>query len=98
VFAPLYEMQPATDLPEPVQRLVAQNETAILLVHSEKGASAFAAAVASGTLSNWVGVGISDRAGAPLEPLNLSAIYKADVPNEDGLFAALETALATLSA
>ncbi|MFN3213783.1 MAG: uroporphyrinogen-III synthase [Henriciella sp.] len=98
VFVPLYEMRPATNLPGPVQRLVTQNEPAFVLVHSEKGASAFAAAVAPGSLSNWVGVAISDRASAPLEPLNLSAIYKADIPNEDGLFAALETALATLSA
>ena len=97
-FAPLYEMQPATNLPEPVQRLVTQNETAIVLVHSEKGASAFAAAVAARRLSNWLAVAISDRASAPLEPLDLSAIYKADIPNEDSLFAALETALATLSA
>ncbi|NQY41288.1 MAG: uroporphyrinogen-III synthase [Henriciella sp.] len=98
VFAPIYEMQPARSLPEPVAQLMDQNETSIVLVHSEKGASAFAAQAASRALSNCIGVAISERASQPLERLNLNAIYKAEAPKEDGLFAALEIALATLSA
>ena len=75
-----------------------QNETCIVLVHSEKGAAAFAAQTGSLTPINCIGVAISERASQPLERLNLNAIYTAKAPNEDGLFAALELALATLSA
>ena len=98
VFAPIYEMQPAQFLPESVARLIDRNDACIVLVHSEKGAAAFEALTASPELANCIGVAISDRASQPLERLNLSAIYTAEAPNEDGLFAALENALATLSA
>ena len=63
-----------------------------------EGASAFAALTKTIALTQCISVAISERAGAPLERANLSAIYIADAPNEDGLFAALEGALATLSA
>ena len=98
VFAPIYEMQPARSLPKPVARLFDEQEACIILVHSEKGAAAFEALTTSRALTNCTGVAISARASQPLERLNLSAIYTADAPNEDGLFAALEIALATLSA
>ena len=98
VFAPIYEMQPAQSLPDPVARLIDRNEACIVLVHSEKGAAPFEAPPASRALTNCTGVAISARASQPLERLNLSAIYTAEAPNEDGLFAALEVALATLSA
>lgn len=98
VFAPIYKMQPAQTLPKRVARLLDQNDACIVLVHSEKGASAFAAQTGPQALTNCIGVAISERASQPLERLNLSAIYTAEAPNEDGLFAALEIALATLSA
>ncbi|GAB5455540.1 MAG: hypothetical protein Hens2KO_17690 [Henriciella sp.] len=98
LFAPIYEMLPAQSLPDAVSDLFNQNTQSIVLVHSEKGAKAFAALIDAQALSNCTGVAISDRASGPLEPLNLNAIYIADVPNEDGLFAALQTAFATLSA
>ena len=98
VFAPIYEMQPAQSLPTSVGHLMDQNSTCIVLVHSEKGATAFAAQTRSRALTSCIGVAISERASQPLERLNLSAIYTAEAPNEDGLFAALEIALATLSA
>ena len=98
VFAPIYEMRPARSLPEPVARLIDQNEVCIILVHSEKGAAAFAPLTNTSIISNGIAVAISARASQPLERLNLGAIYTADAPNEDGLFAALESALATLSA
>ena len=98
VFAALYEMRPAISLPEQVAKLLDQNARAIILLHSEKGARAFAALTKARELANCTGVAISERASTPLERSNLSAIYTADTPNEDGLFAALEIALATLSA
>ena len=97
-FAPIYEMVPARALPIKVARALAEPGPAIILVHSEKGASAFANVARHIETSNCVGVAISDRASAPLEPLKLDAIYTAKSPNEDGLFEALGTALATLSA
>lgn len=98
VFAPIYEMRPAQTLLEQVTNLLDKSAKTILLLHSEKGASAFAALTKTIALSQCIGVAISARAVAPLEHANLSAIYIADAPNEDGLFAALEGALATLSA
>ena len=98
VFAPIYEMQPAQSLPTSVGHLMDQNSTCIVLVHSEKGATAFAAQTGSRALTSCIGVAISERASQPLERSKLSAIYTAESPNEDGLFAALEIALATLSA
>ena len=98
IFAALYEMRPAISLPEEVAKLLTQKARTIILLHSEKGASAFAALTKARELANCIGVAISERASTPLERSNLSAIYTADTPNEDGLFAALEIALATLSA
>ena len=91
-------MRPAISLPEEVAKLLTQKARTIILLHSEKGASAFAALTKARELANCIGVAISERASTPLERSNLSAIYTADTPNEDGLFAALEIALATLSA
>lgn len=98
LFAPIYEMQPATDRSPALQAIIEGPSPAILLVHSEKGAAAFAALIGNKRLSHVTGVAISKRAGAPLEPLDLSAIYEASTPNEDGLFDALGAAIATLSA
>lgn len=98
VFSPIYEMLPAQSFPDAVSNLFNQDTQSIILAYSEKGAKAFAALIGAQALNNCTGVAISDRASGPLEPLNLSAIYIADVPNEDGLFAALQKALATLSA
>ena len=98
VFAPLYDMRPARSLPDEVARCLDRNARTIILLHSEKGARAFAALTISRELINCIGVAISDRASGPLERSNLRAIYTAEAPNEDGLFAALEIALATLSA
>ena len=88
----------APSLPEQVASLLDQNARSIILLHSEKGARAFTAITKSRPLRQCIAVAISDRASTPVERSNLSAIYIADAPNEDGLFAALEIALATLSA
>lgn len=98
LFAPIYEMRPATDLSPSLQTIIEGQSPAILLVHSEKGAAAFAALISNKQLPHVTGVAISTRASAPLEPLGLSAIYEASTPNEDGLFDTLRTAIATLSA
>lgn len=98
VFAPLYEMRPADALPSEVTASFEQSDATIILSHSQKGGRAFAELASTNALTNCLGVAISDRASEPLERLNLKAIYTAEAPNEDGLFAALEIALATLSA
>lgn len=98
LFAPLYDMKPAANLPSAVDHVLAQQTPAIVLIHSQKGAEAFANLVGERSISNLIAVGISDAACEPVTRLDLKALYVADVPNEDGLFDALQTAIATLSA
>ena len=97
-FAGLYEMRPATELPSDVQDLVHRKAPAILLIHSNKGATAFANLLPSQTYETWIGVGISKQATGPLQSLQLQATFLAEIPNEDGLLSALHEAIATLSA
>jgi uroporphyrinogen-III synthase len=98
LFAPLYDMKPAETLASEVDQLMARHDPAIVLIHSQKGAEAFANLVAERSVSNLITVGISNAACKPMTRLGTGAIYVADAPNEDGLFAALQTAIATLSA
>ncbi len=97
-FAPLYEMQPAKQLPTAVLDLIAHDKSAIILIHSAKGAEAFASMIASHGLQIAALVAISAPASRPLANLAIDRIFIADVPNEDGLLNALERAIATLSA
>lgn len=97
-FAPLYEMRPASALPPAVSEILAREQTAIVLVHSQKGAAAFAELVSDRPKDALIAVAISEPASEPLKPLDLQAIHFADAPNEDGLFSALHAAIATLSA
>ena len=98
LFAPLYDMKPAASWPSAIDQLMAQQAPAIVLIHSQKGAEAFANLVAERSVSNFIIVGISDAACRPMAQSGSSAIHVADAPNEDSLFAALQTAIATLSA
>ena len=97
-FVPLYRMQPASTVAGSLTEILEQNRPAMVLIHSAKGASAFADLLGREDLKAWTAVGISEPACAPLASLKLDAIYTAETPNEDGLFEALERALATLSA
>ncbi|MEM9569909.1 MAG: uroporphyrinogen-III synthase [Pseudomonadota bacterium] len=96
-FAPLYEMRPAEGLPDEVSSLIRARAPSVLLIHSAKGAAALAAL--SETLpDSWRLAAISAQAAAPLAAHFVARTFLAEAPNEDGLMAALDTAIATLSA
>lgn len=97
-FAPLYEMRPVAHLPIAVTDLVEQNRPAIVLVHSAKGASAFASMIENLGLEIAALVAISEPASRPLAKFAIDRTIIADAPNEDGLLQALGRAVATLSA
>ena len=97
-FAPLYEMRPATRLPDAVLDHIKQGLSAIVLTHSAKGAEAFASLVEDHPLKFAALVAISEPASAPLTKRAPGQTFIADAPNEDGLLRALKRALATLSA
>jgi uroporphyrinogen-III synthase len=96
-FAPLYEMRPAQDLPDALTRLIAVGTPAILLLHSAKGAAATSALIRT-LPDTWTMVAISEQAIAPIAAPQSDRVFLADIPNEDGLMAALDSAIATLSA
>lgn len=98
VFAPLYEMRPAHTLPNSVGQILAGEHTAIVLIHSRKGASAFAALLPPHSGSALSAIAISNVASEPLQALPLQSIHIAEAPNEDGLLSALNAGIATLSA
>ncbi|MEM7329460.1 MAG: uroporphyrinogen-III synthase [Pseudomonadota bacterium] len=98
IFAPLYQMRPAAALSAEMTELIAGGDTAILLIHSAKGAAAMAALLPEEPRPDWCLVAISDPASQPLVARVAHPPYIADAPNEDGLMRALDTALATLSA
>ena len=97
-FAPLYAMQPASALAPGAASALEAEHGCIVLIHSAKGAERFATLTRDVSLQNTVAVAISDAALAPLATLPLTARYSATSPNEDGLFTALDAAIATLSA
>ncbi|MEL6726592.1 MAG: uroporphyrinogen-III synthase [Pseudomonadota bacterium] len=97
-FVPLYRMNRTSIVPPNTADILQRNRPALVLIHSAKGATAFAALMREQSLQDWIAVGISEPACAPLAPLKLNAIYTSESPNEDGLFARLSQVLATLSA
>lgn len=96
-FAPLYEMRPAQALPDAVACLIAAQTPSILLLHSAKGAAATSALIGTPP-DTWSMVAISEQAIAPIAARPTDRVFLAKVPNEDGLMAALDAAIATLSA
>lgn len=97
IFTPLYEMQPAAHLSQDVADQLRHAETGIVLIHSAKGAAAFASLARPFRLERWHLVGISTPALAPLGSIAFAERHIARAPNESGLFDALDTAIATLS-
>lgn len=97
-FAPLYDMRPAASLSDAADEVLGQNAPCILLIHSAKGAERFAELCQGRRLNHLVTAAISQTAAEPLKSLDLKTIEIAPSPNEDGLFQALNAALATLSA
>ena len=97
-FCPLYAMQPAHALSTEAQEAISQRRQSIVLIHSAKGAEAFARLVQGDSAGHLTAIAISKTASQPLNTLPIERVFIAEAPHEDGLIAALETALATLSA
>ncbi|MEO1642557.1 MAG: uroporphyrinogen-III synthase [Pseudomonadota bacterium] len=97
-FCPLYRMERAKALSDEVLGILKAKIPTFVLLHSKKGAEAFAALSEPSLLNGITSVAISARAAQPLVELGLQSMHIATEPNEDGLFEALETAVATLSA
>ncbi|MEL7231485.1 MAG: uroporphyrinogen-III synthase [Pseudomonadota bacterium] len=97
-FRPLYRMERAKALADQAVTALRSQTSSIVLLHSEKGAEAFVALCQGSMLSHVTGVAISARAAQPLMGYALQNMHIASEPNEDRLFDALQTAVATLSA
>ena len=97
-FAPLYEMRVATALSDAAMRALTTETPVIALIHSAKGAEAFARLCGGIRVRNLNVVAISDKAAQPLNALSPKEIQVAGEPNEDGLFTTLASGIATLSA
>lgn len=98
VFAPLYRAETAKTLSIPVQKTLQATLPALALVHSAKGATAFASLAKDFPTDHLSAIAISVKAAQPLMELGVGEIHIARAPNEDGLFYALRLAAATLSA
>ena len=98
IFAPLYQMRPATALSEGVDMMLKQDAGGIILIHSAKGAAAFAGLAKDISLKRWHVVAISQKAAIPLSSTPLASLRWATHPDEDSLIAALGITIATLSA
>ncbi|MEL8055411.1 MAG: uroporphyrinogen-III synthase [Pseudomonadota bacterium] len=98
VFCPLYRMQRAESLDHDVINILNAKGPTIVLVHSEKGAESFVELLENLPTDHLTSVAISERAAAPLRKAGLDTPHVADAPNEDGLFIALNRAVAILSA
>lgn len=96
VFAPLYEAQPVVSLSNEVIDVLKREAAAIILVHSAKGAAAFAAAAKHLELGRHSAVAVSVKAARPLSTLGLKAVEISSEPNEDGLFRAINDVCSTL--
>ena len=97
-FAPLYEMRIAESLSEDAAEALAESGPKIVLIHSAKGADAFVRLCTNYQPQQLTIVAISAAAAQPLTVLNPNAVHLASTPNEDSLFDALASAIATLSA
>lgn len=97
-FAPLYAMRPARALSDSAIQVLKSGGPCVVLIHSAKGAARFAELYDGFAQHSFHVVSISVPASAALVPLSNPQIHYATAPNEDGLFEALNAALATLSA
>jgi uroporphyrinogen-III synthase len=85
-FLALYETRPSEDLTPEAEAALAAGP-ACVLIHSAKGAAAFA--WAAGDLDQAIVVAISEAAARPLQGREVAAIHVAEAPNEDALLATL---------
>lgn len=98
IFCPLYKAANAASLTIEAQRALKSRQPAIVLVHSAKGAEAFARLAEPFDPQGLTGVAISQAAAVPLQSLNLKSVHIAAEPNESAIITAFTDALATLSA
>ena len=87
-FSPLYKARPVTDLPNGIGEALAGTACAVL-VHSAKGAEAFANASEGLEMSAHILVAISDTAADPLRHRLFAKVCTAQQPNEAGILSAL---------
>lgn len=97
-FAPLYEMREAFSLSPSAEQALTDPDPTIVLIHSAKGAEAFIKLCANINVRNLSIAAISGAAAQPLVALAPKETQVAPAPNEDGLFEALASVIATLSA
>ncbi|MEL7128490.1 MAG: uroporphyrinogen-III synthase [Pseudomonadota bacterium] len=88
-FTPLYEAAQAEALTEEAGACLAGDTAAIVLVHSAKGAAAFAALSGSRPLFDHILVAVSARAAAPLAHARFAKVEVATLPNETSLMEAV---------
>lgn len=95
-FAPLYEAIAAGGLPEEVSGTLRSGEPCAVLVHSAKGAEAFAALAGGFDFAPHCLVAISKAASGPLAGLGFGRTVIAPRPNETALLDALFKTCSTL--
>lgn len=81
-FAPLYTTVPTEMLPGPVRETLTGQSPACVLIHSAKGAEAFAKLVRGFDLSPHLLVAVSAKAAAPLAGFRFAETHIAPHPNE----------------
>jgi len=96
VFSPLYEACPVATLSPLVNAALSDALSCLILIHSAKGASAFAAAIGGRDVGQHIAVGVSAQAVAPLRGRGLARIEVASAPNEAALLDAAFIAYSTL--
>lgn len=95
-FAPLYEARPRPQLPDAVYDALMARESCLVIVHSAKGAAAFAAASTGISMAGHHLVAVSEKAAGPLRNAGFDQIHLADAPNEEAILAAVFRAYSTL--
>ena len=95
-FAPLYEAIAADTLPEEVVLALQAPQPCVILIHSAKGAAAFARLADTFDLSEHFAVCVSQAAAEPLLCLGFQKISWAVRPNEESVLATVFSAYSTL--
>lgn len=93
IFCPLYKAERASSLSPKLERLLANKQPALLLVHSEKGARAFLELAHDWSPTYLTGIAISPTVGEVLTQAGLTKTYVAKAPNETELLNALQNAI-----
>lgn len=93
VFAPLYAPVQAAQVSPEAAAALSQEHVDAVLIHSAKGADAFAALAANYNLSRVHCVAVSANAAAPLTRFAWAGMHVATRPNEAALMTALSQAL-----